>query len=75
MNENSASASEILAGAVQDNDRGTIVGLVALWKGFGTTRNEFEGWVSGTFNSCYRYLRQLVDQFKTIQQGDDETYF
>jgi carboxyl-terminal processing protease len=51
MNENSASASEILTGAVQDNDRGTIVGR-SLWKGFGTTRNEFEGWVSGTFNSC-----------------------
>jgi carboxyl-terminal processing protease len=39
MNENSASASE--TGAVQDNDRGTIVGRRSLWKGFGTTRNEF----------------------------------
>jgi carboxyl-terminal processing protease len=30
MNENSASASEILTGAVQDNDRGTIVGRRSL---------------------------------------------
>ena len=27
IDENSASASEVLAGAIQDNDRGTIVGL------------------------------------------------
>jgi carboxyl-terminal processing protease len=32
INENSASASEILAGAVQDNDRGTIVGRRSLVK-------------------------------------------
>ena len=41
INEGSASASEIIAGAVQDNDRGTIIGRRSL-KRFSTRRNKNE---------------------------------
>ena len=42
MNENSASGSEIIAGAIQDWDRGLIVGRISFGKGLVQTPKDYE---------------------------------
>ncbi|MFQ3578833.1 MAG: S41 family peptidase [Bacteroidales bacterium] len=42
VDENTASASEILSGAIQDNDRGTIVGRRTFGKGLVMTQKKFK---------------------------------
>ena len=42
VNESSASASEIFAGAIQDNDRGTIVRTPFLRQGLGTATHRLQ---------------------------------
>lgn len=58
INENSASASEIFAGAIQDLDRGTIVGRRSYGKGL--VQERFELPDGSTINlSVARYFTPL----------------
>ena len=73
INENSASAAEILAGAVQDNDRGTIVGRRSFGKGLVQREMDF-GDGSAVRLTVARYY---TPSGRSIQKpyGGDEDYF
>lgn len=74
IDENSASASEILAGAFQDNDRGVIVGRRSFGKGL--VQNQFDNIGGGALRlTVARYFtpsgRSIQKEYKL---GDRDAY-
>ncbi len=74
MNENSASASEIVAGALQDNDKGTIVGRRSFGKGL--VQQEMElGDGSAIRLTIARYYTPTGRSIQKPYGKDKYTYF
>jgi carboxyl-terminal processing protease len=75
IDENSASASEILAGAIQDNDRGTIYGRRSFGKGLVQREMDFEDGsavrltIARYYTPCGRSIQ------KPYKKGNSEDYF
>ena len=74
INENSASASEIVAGAFQDNDRGTIVGRRSYGKGL--VQREMElGDGSAVRLTIARYYTPTGRSIQKSYETGNEAYF
>ncbi|AOZ99403.1 S41 family peptidase [Flavobacterium commune] len=74
INENSASASEILAGAVQDNDRGTIVGRRSFGKGLVQREMDFKDG-SAVRLTVARYYTPTGRSIQKPYEKGSEQYF
>ncbi|WP_366185245.1 S41 family peptidase [Flavobacterium ovatum] len=74
INENSASASEILAGAIQDNDRGTIVGRRSFGKGLVQREMNFEDG-SAVRLTVARYYTPTGRSIQKSYSKGNESYF
>lgn len=74
INENSASASEILAGAIQDNDRGLIVGRRSFGKGLVQREMDFDDGSAVRLTVARYYTPSGRSIQKTYEKGNDE-YF
>ncbi len=74
MNENSASASEIFAGAIQDNDRGLIIGRRSFGKGLVQQPIEFRdgSLIRLTIARYYTPSGRCIQ--KPYTKGNDEDY-
>jgi carboxyl-terminal processing protease len=74
IDEGSASASEILAGAIQDNDRGTIIGRRSFGKGLVQEQSEFNDG-SGVRLTIARYYTPTGRCIqKSYDNGSEEYY-
>lgn len=74
VDESSASASEILAGAIQDNDRGTIVGRRTFGKGLVQVPIEFSDGSMLRLTKARYYTPSGRCVQKPYTPGDEEEY-
>lgn len=74
IDENSASASEILAGAIQDNDRGTIVGRRSFGKGLVQREMDFEDGSAVRLTTARYYTPSGRSIQKPYIKGEGENY-
>jgi carboxyl-terminal processing protease len=75
IDENSASASEIMAGAIQDNERGIIVGRRSFGKGLVQREMDFEDGSAVRLTIARYYTPSGRSIQKAYKKGESETYF
>ncbi len=75
IDENSASASEILAGAIQDNDRGTIYGRRSFGKGLVQREMDFDDGSAVRLTIARYYTPSGRSIQKHYKKGDSEDYY
>jgi len=75
IDENSASASEILAGAVQDNDRGIVVGRRSFGKGLVQREMDFEDGSAVRLTIARYYTPSGRSIQKPYKKGESTKYF
>ena len=74
IDESSASSSEILAGALQDNDRGTIIGRRSFGKGLVQSQTPFKDGSALRLTIARYYTPTGRSIQKPYTAGDEESY-
>lgn len=74
IDESSASASEILAGAIQDNDRGVIIGRRSFGKGLVQREMDFEDGSAVRLTVARYYTPTGRSIQKPYEKGNEEAY-